>query len=456
MRTRLMPIPMAFLFTALLLIPSWTGDAQSAIQIIDTGPKINFPEGITFRAQISSDAPIQSVVLEYGIEQLTCGTVVAKAFPEFKKEIDTSAGWTWEMRQSGSLPPGAKIWWRWHVTDDEGRQGVSQRETVTWLDDIHEWEIINADNISLHWYEGDIHFGENLHTAAVKAINWLNQEAGLSIESPIELYIYGSPADLREAVLYEPSWIGGQAFAAQDIVIMAVPPYDLEWGERVIAHELTHVLVGHYTFSCLGDVPAWLDEGLASFSEGDLEPYSKDQLAGAVRRDMLIPLRALSGAFSEEPDKADLSYSESFSVVNFLIKEHGQAKMNQLLIDLREGETIDAALLGNYGFDMYGLEDVWRSAIGAVPRAQAEYNSTPRPTLVPTFKPVSGLPVSPSTPTLLPTASLSAEPTKSILPMEAPESGPPSLWMFYISGGICLVLLLFGAILLIVLRRWKA
>jgi hypothetical protein len=456
MKTRLMPFLIAFLLSALLLFPSQMGDAQGVIQITDTGPNIIFPEGIIFKAQISSDAPIQSVVLEYGIEQLTCGRVIAKAFPEFQKEIDTSVEWTWEMRQSGSLPPGAQIWWQWRVTDAEGKQGVSPRETVTWLDDIHEWRIINADGISLHWYEGDTHFGESLHAAAVKAMAWLNQDAGLSSDSPIDVYIYGSQDDLRDAVLYEPSWIGGQAFPTQDIVIIGVLPYDLEWGKRVIAHELTHVLVGHFTYSCLGDVPTWLDEGLASFSEGDLEPYSKVQFDDAVRRDMLIPLRALSGGFSEEPDKADLSYSESFSVVNFLIQRFGRQKMSQLLIDLRDGETIDAALTGIYSFDVDGLEDAWRTAIGATPRDKFEYTPTQLPTLVPTFKPVSGISVATATPSPRPAISPIKEQTKSPLPIEAPKSGASPLWVVLITGAVCLVLLLFGATLMIILWRRKA
>ena len=44
---------------------------------------LNFPESATFRATLTSDAEITSVILEYGNEQQTCGEVIAKAFPEF-------------------------------------------------------------------------------------------------------------------------------------------------------------------------------------------------------------------------------------------------------------------------------------------------------------------------------------------------------------------------------------
>ncbi|HSK86933.1 MAG TPA: hypothetical protein VK880_01150, partial [Anaerolineales bacterium] len=78
---------------------------------------LHFPEAATFRLSFSGEAEITSVVLEYGNEQQTCGEVIAKAFPQFTPGKTIQAEWTWEMRQSGSLPPGAQLWWRWRITD---------------------------------------------------------------------------------------------------------------------------------------------------------------------------------------------------------------------------------------------------------------------------------------------------------------------------------------------------
>ena len=125
------------------------------------------------------------------------------------------------------------------------------------------------------------------------------------------------------------------------------------------------MLVGHLTFSCLGDVPTWLNEGLAVYSEGELDPASQQQLDDAIRDDTLLTVRSLSGGFSEVADKAYLSYSQSYSLVKFLIETYGQDKMTSLLVALRDGVTIDEALTQTYGFNVDGLEDAWRQAIGA-------------------------------------------------------------------------------------------
>src|SRR5215208_1993109 len=86
---------------------------------------LNFPESATFRTTLTNDVDIASVVLEYGNEQQTCGEVIAKAFPQFTPGKTVNAEWTWEMRQSGSLPPGAQLWWRWRITDANGNETLT-------------------------------------------------------------------------------------------------------------------------------------------------------------------------------------------------------------------------------------------------------------------------------------------------------------------------------------------
>ena len=92
-------------------------------------------------------------------------------------------------------------------------------------------------------------------------------------------------------------------------------------------------------------MPTWLNEGLAVYSEGGLDPASESQLNEAIRSDQLLTVRSLSGGFSEVPSRAYLSYSQSYSIVKFSDRTYGQEKMNSLLIALRDGTTIDDALM---------------------------------------------------------------------------------------------------------------
>ncbi len=442
---------LAFLLS-LSLLSVTPAFASPATGVTNNKVTFNFPESATFQVTITGDAEISSVVLEYGDEQQTCGDVIAKAFPQFTPGKTVEAGWTWEMRQSGSLPPGAQLWWRWRITDANGKETLTETQTVTWLDNIHKWQTMSqGEFLRLHWYAGDQAFATDLLQAAAAGLQFNETQSGLKADAPIDLYIYANTDDLKQAILYEPSWIGGQAFSDQNIVIIGISTSELDWGKDAIVHELTHVLVGHLTFSCLSDVPAWLNEGLAVYSEGKLDAASQTQLEDAIRNNTLLSVRSLSGEFSEVPDKANLSYSESYSITKFLIETYGQEKMTSLLVALRDGLTADEALTQTYGFGVEGLEDAWRKSIGAQPRTvAAQPTAQPTPTVVPTIIPIGAAPpVVQATATAVPTSSF-ATPAAQAPTRTAP---PLSLTLLLLTV-CCFMIAIVGILVLgIVLRN---
>ena len=426
------------------------------VTVVQNEAALDFPNAITFHGRFRSDSQITDVTLEYGTTELTCGTVVAKARPDFTPGGDVRVQWTWDMRQSGSLPPGATIWWQWVVEDASGVTRTP-RETVTWLDDKYDWKTISGGNANLHWYSGSQSFGQQLHDAATGALARMEADAGLKADAPVDLYIYGDFTDMRDAILYEPGWTGGIAYPEYNSVIIGIAPDDLAWGRSTIAHELTHVLVGHLTFSCLTSVPTWVKEGLAVYSEGKLDASSAAQLQAAIDEDTLLSVRSLSGGFSEVPGRAYLSYSESYSLVKFLVETYGRDKMTGLLLQLKDGVPIDDALTAVYGFDVGGLEDAWRAAIGAKPREVAgEPTAMPTPTIVPTIVPFAGV----SSAQMQATQTSLGIPTATAIPPPPQVTPtPPSFGAagrLAIAGGLgvacCLGLLLLGVIIFLVVR----
>jgi hypothetical protein len=425
--------------------------AQAAAQVSDNAATLDFPNTITFSATLQSSAQISSIVLEYGTRQSTCGEVIAKGFPEFSPGTRVQVEWTWDMRQAGSLPPGATIWWRWRFVDEAGKETSSEEQTVTWLDEYNDWQTIDGGLLRLHWYGSNEKTAQAILQAGLDGLEFNERESGLKADSPIDLYMYPNYVDMRDAILYEPSWTGGMAFPEHNVVIMGLSESDNRWDRTMVVHELTHVLVGDLTFSCLTIMPTWLNEGLAVYSEGELDPGSADQLEQAIRDDALISVRSLSAGFSEIPDKAYLSYSQSYSIVKFLIETHGQEKMTALLNTLKQGVGVDEALLEVYGFDVEGLEDAWRESVGAAPRAvAAQPTAQPTPTYVPTIVPISGVPIIAGAATAVPTSSF-AERT----PTEEPGRGygPPLALTLLLAGTCCVFGLLAGVIILMVIMR---
>jgi hypothetical protein len=440
----------AFLYSivclaALLAAPGTRQAAAApALDVSTNQAALQFPETITFRLGVSASTQVSSIVLEYGDVEETCGQVTARAYPQFTASGAVTTEWTWDMRQSSSLPPGAQVWWRWHITDQSGNETITDRKTETWLDSTHPWDTLQKGDVRLHWYGNSRDFAQQLLDAADSGLVRLERDAGLSNDRPIDLYIYPNNQDMQDAILYEPGWTGGMAFPQQSIVIIGIPTSELEWGKSTEVHEMTHVLVGHFTFTCLGDVPTWLNEGLAVYSEVPLVSASQSQLDEAVRSNTLLPVRSLSGPFSEVSSMATLSYTESYSLVKFLIDGHGRDKMNALLLALRDGNTIDQALGSVYGFDVEGLEDAWRTSIGAQARiAQANPTARPAPTFVPTIRPISG-----ALPAITPTAVVRPTP----VPTQAGRTTPPlsltvTLLCTCLAVGVVLAVMVLGFIM---------
>lgn len=441
-------IPLLIL-TLSLLTPTPTLAAPRADVEADSAT-LDFPNTVTFSATLNAAAEIVDVTLEYGNEQLTCGEVIAKAFPDFQPGKSINVSWTWDMRQSGSLPPGTTIWWRWRYVDSSGAEFVSETQTITWLDDQHDWQTISEDMVNIHYYGNDQSFGQTMLDAGLEGLRRNKEQAGMTPDIPVNIYVYPTYEEMRDAILYEPQWTGGLAYSDFSIIIMGVSG-DADFDKGTVIHELTHVLVGRNAFTCIGFIPTWLNEGLAVYSEGGPDSSMQAQLDIAIRDNTLFPIRSLGGNFSEIPEKALLSYGQSFSIVKFMLETYGQENMDQLLTALSDAEPVDDALVRIYGADTDGLDNQWRESLGLPAQIVAQATAQPTPTHVPTFIPIAGIPLAETpTPGAIPTSSFDETTSQ-------PSSNNPPVALTIALICFCLVfLLIIGVVVLgFVMRSGK-
>jgi hypothetical protein len=328
---------------------------------------LQFPNQIMFSVDLASTTMIKSVALEYSVDQMTCGSVKAKAFPAFKPAKNVRAAWTWKMADSGSLPPGAKVRWQWRVKDAGGTELLTEPQAMTWLDNSHQWQTLNGQKIRIHWYRGNEDFARRLQNAGQTTITTISQKLGLQANKPIDIYVYADDDEMRLAVFYKPDWTGGLAYPPNSIAIIGIAPTDEAWGKRAVAHETAHIIVDTFAFSCLGSYPAWLDEGLAMFIEGGPSSAEKRQFETAVKSNELILFSALDASFARDDYTVSLAYTESYSLVNFLYTKYGREKLLTLINEFRDGTTPNAALKAAVGLDEVGLENAWRAYVGAQP-----------------------------------------------------------------------------------------
>ena len=361
--------------------------ADSPITVTSNHFTDKFPTSLVYDLGAQSSAKITQVALVVQV-----GDCVSNRYlPDFKPGNQVQATYTWDM-QKNYMPPGTTGQFWWTIQDDAGNQLQSTKQPFRVDDPAFTWQKLSNDQLALYWYTGGADFGKALYDRGVKAIDFLQQQFAVKLDQQVQIFIYGNHSDLLKSLAVgAQEWTGGQDFPEYSIVLIGIAPTELDWGLGATAHELTHQVV-HRAIqngcSSLGSVslPPLMDEGLAVYNEnpGTADPQFTLAVRRAIQNNTIIPLRSLTSSFPADSNMANLSYGESWSFVDFLIRHYGNDKMGQFLAAVKAGGTIDDLMMKTYNLDLDGLEVEWRKDIGAQPRAIPTRN-TSAPTAFPTF-----------------------------------------------------------------------
>ena len=349
-----------------LLSPSFVA-AETAIAVVASEVNVDFPNRAVFTVRAESYVDIVDVRLLYRVDRMNYAEVVSEGWADFAPADRIEASWVWDMTSAG-LPPGAEVTYWWMIEDDDGNRVETTPGVMHFDDSRFTWHSVTGTvpeggAVTLFWYTGDDSFAQALMDTCEEGLARLIQNIGAYPERPIKIYVYASSSDLRGAMVASQEWTGGVAFMDFGIIAIHIPPSELEWGRKALVHELTHLVVRQATFGPYGQLPLWLDEGLATYNEGELDPILRTSLDEALSEGTLISVRSLCSPFSAYTDKARLSYAQSYSLVEYLLDDYGQNKMLDLLTLIRQGNTYDEALTAVYDVDISGLDASWRATL---------------------------------------------------------------------------------------------
>jgi hypothetical protein len=325
----------------------------------------SFPNYIEFNLNIESDVLVTGVRLHYVVQRESFSDVTHEVnvgiLLPYQASMDVY--WRWDMRTTGTLPSGTIVEYWWTITDVNGKNYETVSDSVSFDDTNYDWQSITEGNITLYWYYGDIDFADELMQVCQGALVSLMEDTGAYLEDPITIYIYSSSSDLRNAMIFAQEWAGGVAYPGYGVIAIGISKSNIEWGKSALIHEMTHLVTHQMTSNLYNSIPVWLDEGISMCTEGELDDTYESYLEEAVQDGTLISVQNLCSPFSAYSDKSYLSYSESYSLVAFLIENYGQEKMFELLTTFKNGSTYDDALLTVYGFDIDGLSYIWQDYV---------------------------------------------------------------------------------------------
>jgi hypothetical protein len=354
----LLPVVAVLIFVMLIFPVS----AQAPDQIIvsNSSAQNDFPQKLSMSAKITSTFPITDVRIRYKIDEMSFAKVTTEAKVPISKSTSVNANWSLDMRKIGGLPPGANLSYWWLVKDSNGNNLETSPVPFQIQDSRYSWNNLRQDKISLFWYSGDKNFANALMKTAQDSLIKLAKDTGVSPEKTINIYIYANSQDLLGSMINPQEWTGGVAFTSYNIITIGISPIQLNWGQGAMTHELTHIVIYQVIYNPYNDIPVWLNEGLAMYSEGPLSSQYTDPLSSAISDNNLLSVRSICSPFSAYTEKSLLSYAESYSVIEYLISTYGSTKLSDLLNTFKQGSTFDGAFQKVYGFDIDGLNNLWK------------------------------------------------------------------------------------------------
>ncbi len=352
----------------IILVTIAVNPAQAQTQIVAEVPAADYSFGqhITFHLRANAPAAIAQVNLLFEIQGQP-GTIVVPVPFESAPEVRIDYA---HSLVGLNIPPFATVTYWWEIRDETGGQQITAKDLLYYADNRYEWQNRRDEHKGItweaFWVQGDVVFGQTALNVAIAALDEIFRELKAPVPGFMRIFVYPSEEDLQGALnLAGYDWAGGQARPELGAILVGIPdgPAALSEMERLIPHELTHLLVYQAMGQSSGRAPTWLDEGLAVLNERRPDPGRQALVEQAVSQDHLFPLQALCAPFPANEAAARLAYAQSASVVNYIREEYGSQAIRDLLAAYADDVSCEAGVSRVLRKSLDGLDAAWRARL---------------------------------------------------------------------------------------------
>jgi hypothetical protein len=345
-----------FIFSGIIFLPR-VAVAQIAFEVITEEPEYTFGEVISFNAALNSDELIDEVLLfiqSSDDSDLQVHVVSIDNFGNLSTDVD--------LREFPLIAFSNPQYW-YQIRSVDGAIYTSPRNSCIYADNRYQWRSISGDPFTIHWYRGDLAFGEEGLNVALEGFRNTQDLLEVFFPNSLDIYVYETPQAMQAALPKDSQdWIAGHADPDQGVILVSLPPgpeQHLEM-ERQIPHELMHIALKYTDAHAYANLPTWFNEGLASLVELYPNPEHQVLVENAFESDNLLPLDGLCQSFPNDPQGILLAYAESASFTKFLFEQYGQPGFNRLLAAYASGMSCERGIEKALGSNLADLESNWR------------------------------------------------------------------------------------------------
>ncbi len=120
--------------------------------------------------------------------------------------------------------------------------------------------------------------------------------------------------------------------------------------DGILPHEISHLIL-HDFIGVNVMVPRWFDEGVAQMQEKEKRRIAKQLMTRLVSQSKQPPLNVLMTMRlkgEQNQTKIKIFYTQSLSVIDFLIVNYGSESFGNLCRNMRDGKSFEASLTNAY------------------------------------------------------------------------------------------------------------
>ncbi len=245
-----------------------------------------------------------------------------------------------------------------------------------------EWQELRGDHFIVFYVAGEdfakevLRKSEYYYTSIAEDLGYARYSNFWQWENRAKSHIYPVKADFLKAT-GQPDWsVGNAEYFKKEINSYAGCGAFLI---STLPHEITHLVFRDFV-GFKGEVPLWLDEGVAQWEEPAKRKIVKYVAKSLFLQKKLIPLKTFM-QIDVRKMKADedvqVFYVQAASIVGFLIERYGGSSFTQFCRQLRDGRSLDESLRLTFSTqmdDLSALETRWLEYIESLDISAESFN----------------------------------------------------------------------------------
>ena len=347
----------ALFWLVLSLTPPPVSAAGEEIRVLSDRLEVRFPNDVLFSLEVEGEQDIVEIRLFYRVAPSGIWTYT---YPDLDPSQSVEPSFNLDVSGSSYLPPGTEVEYYYSIRNSQGEIVETSREKFLYVDGRFRWQVTQAGSLSIYWHDLSGTRVKNVARQVERSLEEIEELLAVTPAGPLRGVIYNSRSEANDAFPHQSDTITqeqifqGFAFPENKVFVgIGLQP-------NLIVHEAAHLLMGEAASSPKARIPAWVNEGFATYIEPGVTGYEQGFSRGSTVSRM--PLRRMYAVPGTRED-IRYFYLKARSVVGYLLETHGETKFREFIGHLNDGQSSAKSLSAMYEFDLDQLDQRWSSAL---------------------------------------------------------------------------------------------